>query len=224
MKISELYESLSGKILYHGGPSKISRFTIPPHGIFLTPHSDWAKQYGTDITRAKVNADKIYLVDYKNKIDEDIIDALFDRDYDTLTKLITQLKKQGYQAMQTITDSEMVIVFPGTPIRIIDSIKDLPKQGVQLQVTMDGAEVDVRVLDSGSQVGYVVFDRDGNTLISNDLAIDDEYQRRGIATEIYNYLRDSGFTIKRSADQTSQGKAFWDKSKGERSEIWEINK
>lgn len=224
MKISELYESLSGKILYHGGPEKISRFTIPPHGIFLTPHLDWAKQYGTEITRAKIYADKIYLVDYKNEIDGDIIDALFDRDYDTLTKLITQLKKQGYQAIQTITDSEMVVVFPGTSIRIIDTIKDLPKQGVQLKITMDGAEVDVRVLDNSNQVGYVIFDRDGDTLISNDLAIDDEYQRRGIATEIYNDLRDSGFTIKRSSDQTSFGKAFWDKSKGERSEIWEINK
>ena len=106
--------------LYHGGKQPITDFKIPPYGVFFSPHVEHAEVYGPVITKAKVDAKKVYLVDYENDIDEEIIDALFDRDYKTLAKFVKLLQKQGYQALQTVTDSEMICVFPGTPIEILD--------------------------------------------------------------------------------------------------------
>jgi hypothetical protein len=115
---------LTNTILYHGGPQPISKFNIPPYGVFFTPHVEWAKnQYGQHVTSVRVGASKVYVVDDQNSIDESILDALFDRDYDLLEGYVKQLSSQGYQALQTITDSEMVCVFPGTDIRVIDNLE-----------------------------------------------------------------------------------------------------
>jgi GNAT superfamily N-acetyltransferase len=93
--------------------------------------------------------------------------------------------------------------------------------GIQLTVAIDGAEVIIRSVVDGYQAGYVVFDRDGRTLVPADLAIDDEFRGRGIAKIIYDYVKSLGFTIRRSSDQTRAGKHFWDKNRGEDSQVWE---
>lgn len=105
--------------LYHGGRTHIDTFIIPAHGVYFSPHREWAEHYGSAITVANVHADKVYKIDYTNKIDEQIIDALFDRDYPTVAKFIRILQDKGYQAMQTVSDSEMVVVFPGTRITVL---------------------------------------------------------------------------------------------------------
>jgi len=99
--------------------------------------------------------------------------------------------------------------------------KIVDRNGIQLDVSIDGATVDVRPMINGRQVGYVVFDRDGQTLVPDDLAIDEEYRGKGIAKIMYDYLKEIGFTIKRSSDQTKAGKAFWDKNKGQEGALWE---
>jgi GNAT superfamily N-acetyltransferase len=94
-------------------------------------------------------------------------------------------------------------------------------EGIKLDVAIDGANVDIRALrPSGKQMGYVVFDRDGNTLVPDDLAVDDKYQRQGIAKVMYDYVKSLGFKIKASPDQTEAGKAFWQKHRGEE-RVWE---
>lgn len=108
-------------VLYHGGPKPITKFNIPPYGVYFSPHIDWAKGYGDVITTAKVNAQKVYLIDYKNDIDEEIMEALFDMDYKEVAEFIKLLQAEGYQAMQSVSDSEMVVVFPGTSIEILDN-------------------------------------------------------------------------------------------------------
>jgi hypothetical protein len=120
-------ESISDQILYHGGPAKISNFKIPAFGVYFSPHIGWAEEYGDEITQAKVKANNVYKIDYSNEIDDELVDALFDRDYDTVAKFIKLLQKQGYDAMQTVTDSEMLVVFPGTPIEVIND-----EQGKQI--------------------------------------------------------------------------------------------
>lgn len=105
--------------LYHGGAKAVEQFTIPAHGAYFTPHLAAAQNYGTVITAASVGAKKIYKIDYSHDVDDEIIDALFDRDYQAVADFIAQLQAQGFDAMQTITDSEMVVVFPGTPIQVI---------------------------------------------------------------------------------------------------------
>ena len=106
--------------------------------------------------------------------------------------------------------------------RVVDSMKSMVDVGgIQLNVAIDGAEVSIRPVVDGYQAGYVVFDRDGRTLVPDDLAIDDEFRGRGIAKIIYDYVKSLGFTIRRSSDQTRAGKHFWDKNRGEDGMIWE---
>ncbi len=107
------------KVLYHGGDEIITQFRVPSYGAYFSPHPEEAEVYGPKLTKAKVLAKKIYLLDYKNDVDDRIVDALFDRDYNKVSKYIKLLQKHGYDAMQSVTDSEMVVVFPGTPIEVI---------------------------------------------------------------------------------------------------------
>jgi GNAT superfamily N-acetyltransferase len=92
---------------------------------------------------------------------------------------------------------------------------------LSLDVKVDGQTVDIRAMVDGKQAGYVVFDRDGKTLIAGDLVVDKEYRRQGIATKMYDYVKSLGFTVKRSDIQLSRGKLFWDKSRGEDAKVWE---
>jgi GNAT superfamily N-acetyltransferase len=108
----------------------------------------------------------------------------------------------------------------------IDS-KNIPKRvkrdGIELAVSIDGQNVIIHSYADSSQrqLGYVVFDRDGNTLVADDLAVDDRYHGQGIARIMYDYVKELGFTVKRSSDQTQAGKAFWDKNKGQDQNVWE---
>lgn len=125
MRITEiLKESLVNQVLYHGGEKHISKFNIPPYGVYFSPHKEWALNYGDVITTARVNASKVYKIDYTHDIDDELIDALFDRDYETVAKFVSLLQSQGYQAMQSVSDSEMVVVFPGTSIHVIQDVNE----------------------------------------------------------------------------------------------------
>jgi GNAT superfamily N-acetyltransferase len=95
------------------------------------------------------------------------------------------------------------------------------RQGVTLDVSIDGQNVIIHALANDRQLGYVVFDRDGSTLVADDLAMDERYRGQGIARVMYDYVKELGFTIKRSSDQTSAGKHFWDKNKGIDNTVWE---
>ena len=92
---------------------------------------------------------------------------------------------------------------------------------LSLDVKVDGQTVDIRAIVDGKQVGSVVFDRDGKTLIADMLEVVGEYRRQGIATKMYDYVKSLGFTVKRSDNQLSRGKLFWDKSRGEEAKVWE---
>lgn len=95
--------------------------------------------------------------------------------------------------------------------------------GIDLVVNIDGAKVDIRAMAGDNQMAYVVFDRDGDTLAADDLAVDDQYKGQGIAKIMYDYVKELGFKVKRSSDQTGAGKSFWDRNKGVENSIWEQN-
>ena len=118
MRIVEITQS-PYPVVYHGGRAPVKNFVIPPHGAYFTPHLGATTVYGPVVTKARVFADKIYVIDYTHPQDDDILDALFDRDYEKVAEVIAQLKSEGYQAMQTVTDSEMLVVFPGTRIQVL---------------------------------------------------------------------------------------------------------
>lgn len=103
----------------------------------------------------------------------------------------------------------------------LDESKIIDYEGIKLNVSVDGANVDIRALrPDGQQMGYVIFDRDGNTLVPDDLAVDDKYQGQGIAKIMYDYVKSLGFRIEASYDQTEAGKGFWKKHRGEE-RVWE---
>lgn len=102
--------------LYHGSQTEFTEFQRPASGVFFSPHQDWASVYGPVIKTCYVWAPKVYQVSYCEPLGEAILDALFDRDYDALAKYVQQLKAQGYYALQTSTDSEMVCAFDNAKI------------------------------------------------------------------------------------------------------------
>ena len=127
MKISTIVEavSLQTKLngsaikypVYHGSSGVFKKFNRPPHGVFFTPHRDWAKEhYGTDIITCYINVPKLYTLNWNKPEDSTILDMLFDRDYNGLAQQIPVLMQQGYAAMQTTSDSEMICAFPTTKI------------------------------------------------------------------------------------------------------------
>ena len=99
--------------------------------------------------------------------------------------------------------------------------KRITWNGIDLVVSIDGATVDIRAMTGDSQMAYVVFDRDGDTLVADDLAVEEQYKGQGIAKIMYNYVKELGFRVKRSSDQLVAGKKFWDKNKGAENNIWE---
>ena len=90
-----------------------------------------------------------------------------------------------------------------------------------LHVYGDRQEVQIVPWFKDQRAGYVSFERDGKTLIPNSLYVVSEFERKGIASRMYDYVKSLGFTVKRSTDQTYMGKAFWDKHRGEGSQVWE---
>jgi len=99
--------------------------------------------------------------------------------------------------------------------------KRITRHGIDLVVSIDGATVDIRAMTGDSQMAYVVFDRDGDTLVADDLAVEEQYKGQGIAKIMYDYVKELGFRVNRSSDQLVAGKKFWDKNKGAENNIWE---
>ena len=150
MKINEIITEGATKsgitdVLYHGSNQPVTKFKIPAYGAFFSPHKEWAENYGDVLTAVKIHAPKIYVLDHNNRQDYAILDALFDRDYVTVAKAVKLLQSRGYHAMQTQTDSEMVCVFPGTKIQVVNEVAEdvnLPKDQWELLIsTADKEEV-----------------------------------------------------------------------------------
>lgn len=70
----------------------------------------------------------------------------------------------------------------------------------------------VRFIVAGNDepVGFLnKFKKADPYLVAGNLRVEDEYQRKGIATAMYQFVKSMGNDIKPSSSQTDQGKAFW---------------
>lgn len=85
--------------------------------------------------------------------------------------------------------------------------------GIQVSINTNDKNATVYASSNDRRLGYAEFDRDGNTLVPYDLAVDDKYRGQGVAAVMYDYAKSLGFTIRASADQTDDGKYFWKKNK-----------
>jgi ribosomal protein S18 acetylase RimI-like enzyme len=72
-------------------------------------------------------------------------------------------------------------------------------------------------------LAYVKFVREDKELYPQDLWVNDEFRNKGIAKTMYDHLKNEGYVINRSHDQTKAGSGFWDKHRGEDAYVWEDN-
>jgi GNAT superfamily N-acetyltransferase len=94
--------------------------------------------------------------------------------------------------------------------------------GMQLRLSKDSDGVAVRALTGGKELGMAefFFDDEGR-LDPQTVWVDERYHGQGIAAAMYDYLKDKGYIIIRSWDQTDAGRGFWDKHRGEEATVWE---
>ena len=63
--------------------------------------------------------------------------------------------------------------------------------------------------NSGESVGFVRLKREGSKVIPLEVFVKKDFRRNGVATYMYSYIHNEmGYYIKKSNDQTSDGKAF----------------
>jgi adenylate kinase family enzyme/GNAT superfamily N-acetyltransferase len=72
----------------------------------------------------------------------------------------------------------------------------------------------------GRVLGSVKFFVDGDTLIADQLEVDERYRGQGIAAAMYDYAKSQGYTVEKSDDLTPDGEHFWHKNRGEQA-VWE---
>jgi ribosomal protein S18 acetylase RimI-like enzyme len=145
-------------------------------------------------------------------------------------KLYTRLVQRyagawGYQSQHS--DEGDVVIYQLTRAQGLAEAKTVEYNGLTLRIKKPTSyELRVEALDDwGNKVlGYVEFDiGDGKELDPQDLRVDDKYQGQGIAKTMYDYVKQLGYTIVRSWDQTDAGAGFWDKHRGEDVRVWENN-
>jgi GNAT superfamily N-acetyltransferase len=94
--------------------------------------------------------------------------------------------------------------------------------GMQLRLSKDSDGVAVRALASGKELGMAeFFFDDQGRLDPQTVWVDERYHGQGIAAAMYDYLKDKGYTIVRSWDQTDAGRGFWDKHQKAGAIVWE---
>jgi predicted chitinase/ribosomal protein S18 acetylase RimI-like enzyme len=70
-------------------------------------------------------------------------------------------------------------------------------------------------------VAFAEFVKEDKELYPQMLWVHDDYRNKGIAKSMYDFLKDDGYEINRSHDQTNAGAKFWDKHRGEDAYVWE---
>ena len=107
-----------------------------------------------------------------------------------------------------------------------DSVKeDLEDfEGMKFKFSKDSDGVAVKALagDGGRELGNAeLFFNDEGQLDPQTLWVDERYYGQGIAKAMYDFLKNKGYTVIRSWDQTDAGKGFWDKHRGPEVNVWE---
>jgi GNAT superfamily N-acetyltransferase len=99
------------------------------------------------------------------------------------------------------------------------------RDGIDLEAWKDGLYFQINATSHGRDLGRVVFDVQfqgkDTILVAKDLMIEPEYRGQGIAAIMYDYAKELGYVVERSAEQTDAGRAFWDKNRGEEGRVWE---
>lgn len=90
----------------------------------------------------------------------------------------------------------------------------------ELEDAEDPSAVWITASTHGRELGRVKFRRSGNNIVALSAEVKPEYQGQGIGRIMYDYARELGYKVLRSAEQTAAGAGFWDKYRGEQG-VWE---
>jgi hypothetical protein len=92
----------------------------------------------------------------------------------------------------------------------------------KLSVSKDADGVAIKATADGKNLGHAeFFFDDQGRLDPQTVWVDERFYGQGIARDMYDHLKDLGYTIVRSWDQTDAGRGFWDKHRGEEATVWE---
>jgi GNAT superfamily N-acetyltransferase len=92
----------------------------------------------------------------------------------------------------------------------------------KLSVSKDADGVAVKATAGGKPLGHAeFFFDDQGRLDPQTVWVDERYHGQGIARDMYDHLKELGYTIVRSWDQTDAGRGFWNKHRGEDAQVWE---
>jgi GNAT superfamily N-acetyltransferase len=90
----------------------------------------------------------------------------------------------------------------------------------ELEDAEDPSAVWIQATAHGRELGLVKFYRSGDTVVAQSLEVKPEYRGQGIARIMYDYARELGYRVLRSAEQTQAGHDFWEKHRP-RQGVWE---
>ena len=181
---------------------------------------------------AERHSQQLKMIQQKGVSEEPIIVAKLSNGYDLIEgwhRTIQHLKEfpQGYTAPAwvgygaTYTSES---VEQGVAEGLFDRFKKKLTAnigGIDLTASKEGGRIIINASSQGKQLGIVMFNINGKTLVADRLMVQPEYRGQGIAEIMYDWAKGLGYTVQRSSDQTDDGKRFWDKLKGEETNVWE---
>jgi GNAT superfamily N-acetyltransferase len=102
----------------------------------------------------------------------------------------------------------------------IETVRD-NRGGLDLEARSDDKGISIYAYDpAGRELAFAHFDRTGQNIESFDTSVHDRFRGQGIAAVMYDWAKELGYRVKRSAEQTPAGQYFWDKNRG-REQVWE---
>ncbi len=120
-----------------------------------------------------------------------------------MIKLIDLLKEISWFKQKT--NNNHITLKTGEIIRL--EVKDVIKHSNYTSLSVIAYD------DSGSKIGQVYFNSDEtnnkNKLTSSDTSVKPNWQRKGVATAIYQYVKNLGYQILPSPNQTPDGYEFF---------------
>lgn len=108
---------------------------------------------------------------------------------------------------------------------ITEEAKAAKYNGLLMKYAFNNSALVLKAFDpTKTPIAYVKFVKEDKELYPQDLWVHDDFRNRGIAKSMYDFLKNEGYIINRSHDQTKAGAGFWDKHRGEDEYVWEDEK
>ena len=166
------------------------------------------------------------IVNHRTRINQEVFNAKFSTYGDIVWYLSNTLPKylDWYEANvvanqirpKELNEEEFLIEY-----RDDDDDQTAHRDGLDLESIQVGSDFQVTASCHDRQLARVIFKKSGDTLVPRDLSVEERYRGQGIAAVMYDWVKDLGYKIQRSPDQSQAGQAFWDKNRGEEGRVWE---